>query len=189
MAAKKKGSTKTRKKTGKKLIVSDFDDTMFFTENSMAFAAMELLGMPLSRASVRKLDKSVKSKVYDLAYSKYKDSMEPNVRLIMKYRKMQREGYELMIFSAKGDSMRKEVEHSLAVYGIKHDKMVLQDGRNRIEDSEWKAGEIAKHIDGYDEVLLFEDKTGNIETIKGRVKDDRVRYFLVDRRGEREITE
>ncbi len=183
----KKKRPEGRKATGRKLIISDFDDTLFFTEHSIAFASHELFGVGMTRKEVRNLDKPIISKIYDLAFSKYKDNLEPNTKLMDKYARMMTEGYEFMILSARGEQLREEVKYGLRLYDIKCEKIVLSNNDRRVSDEEWKSNFIKDYISDYDEILFFDDKIENLNMVREKVTDSRIRHFLVDRKGEKEL--
>jgi hypothetical protein len=183
----KKKRPEGRKATGRKLIISDFDDTLFFTEHSIAFASHELFGVVMTRKEVRNLDKPIISKIYDLAFSKYKDNLEPNTKLMDKYARMMTEGYEFMILSARGEQLREEVKYGLRLYDIKCEKIVLSNNDRRVSDEEWKSNFIKDYISDYDEILFFDDKIENLNMVREKVTDSRIRHFLVDRKGEKEL--
>ncbi|MDE1805096.1 MAG: hypothetical protein KGH59_04945, partial [Candidatus Micrarchaeota archaeon] len=61
----------------KELILVDFDNTLFFTDKTAILASKELLGLKLTGTMVRMLPREIKSKVYELGYSKYRDHSVP----------------------------------------------------------------------------------------------------------------
>ncbi|MDG7045516.1 MAG: hypothetical protein JRN32_01705 [Nitrososphaerota archaeon] len=67
---------------GQRLMVVDFDNTLFFTDVCIKKASKEIVGRALGAKQVRKLDKKEKRLILNAAFSKYwKDSI-PNRKML-----------------------------------------------------------------------------------------------------------
>lgn len=106
-----------------------------------------------------------------------------------KFFKMKREGYELIILSAREETLRKQAERNLSIYGIEYDKMILQKEPWDINIEKWKATIIEEYVGGYDEILLFEDTQKNIDEIREKLGGRYIKYFHVDKNGVKELKE
>ncbi len=176
------------KKLKRRLIISDFDDTLFFTDKSMALATKEIAGKELHGQEFRELDSGQKRRIFITAFRKYKEGLYPNEKLIQKYKELHDSGYELIIMSARGEELRPETQHGIETHRIPAGRIVLADGRYKTSDREWKFGMLKELIEGYDEVLFFDDLIENIAYIQERFNGPKMRYFLVSKEGEKELT-
>ncbi len=183
----KLNKNKNSRRSQRKLIISDFDDTLFFTDKSMALASKEITGRELVGQELIKLERTQKREVYLTAFRKYKESLYPNEKLILKYKKFHSSGYEIIVMSARGEELRVETKYGLEKYEIPSNRIILADTHYKISDGEWKLSMLNELVEGYDEVLFFDDRIDNIEYIKERFKDPKVRYFLVNKRGKKEL--
>lgn len=164
-----------------KLVVLDFDDTLFFTQGSVTKATKELLNRTdLSKAQVRKLPKKTKSAVYELAYSKYKHHSKPNMKLV-KFLEKSRKDWKIIVLTARGRTL-----HADTLSLIKKHKIRISGFYSRADiagaDEVWKLGRVKAYAKRYTEVELYEDKRENIEYIKQRIGSYNIKFYLVTKR-------
>lgn len=171
----------------KKLVVSDFDDTLFFTDKAFAAAGNEVIGRPVINTEVLKLEYEQRFAIFYRAFRKHKDLLYPNSKLIEKYLGLHSDGYEIIVMSARGEELRPETRHTLEKHSIPHSKLILSDNNYSISDMEWKLRALRGMTEGYDEILFFDDRPDSINYIRERLNDPRVKFFLVDKNGEKEI--
>ncbi len=169
-------------KSGRDIIVSDFDGTLFFGEKSLMAASKEVLGQELLVAEVRKLPMQIKGRIYDLANRKYSSLLVPNESLIEAYRTYKKEGYEIIILSARGEETMRETREALNKYNVPYDSVVLAPDHS-IGDGEWKLSVLDSLIAGCKRVMLFEDKQDNIDLLKQHARNRSIRYYLVSEGG------
>lgn len=153
----------------------------------MAFASRDVFGFEMAKNDIKKLDEPTRLKIHELVFVKYIDNLEPNLRLMEKYAHMRANGYDFMIVSARSKQFIEEAKYSMDLYNVKYDEIVLSDSDWERSAAKWKAGIVKKHIVDYDEILFFDDKIDNINELKKSIAHNRIRYFLVDRSGEKEI--
>jgi hypothetical protein len=169
-----------------KLIVLDFDETLFFTSGSLKRATMEIMGRSdLSKYQIRKLPREVKGPIYELAYSKYKQHSRPNEQLIS-HLNNSRKGYRIMVLSARGRNLRGHTlslikKHAIRIDGSSFRKDVAS------EDEEWKLQMLKRLAGRYALIELYEDKKDNIDYIKRHLNSKRIRFYLVKRGSIRHI--
>lgn len=164
------------KKSG--LVVLDFDDTLFFTRQSLKFATKQLLKRTdLDKAAIRKMPNKVKGKIYTLAYSKYKDYSKPNLALIKRLEELRREN-NIIVLTARGPKLIRHTsylinKHSIVLDGVYHRKNV-----NGMDEA-WKMGQLKKYLKSYKHISLYEDKAENIEFIRRALGSKKISYYLV----------
>jgi len=165
----------------KRLVVLDFDGTLFFTDVPVSMAAKELLGKPMAVSSVRKLSKSVKGKVYDLAFSKYTSKSRPNLLLI---NKIARQGpdHRIIVLTKRGDRRKPQTWDLIKANGIKFVEGIYSTDNFDIGDEQWKLQKMRAYLKKYQRISLYEDKKENIDYIKARLSSPKVSYYLVSRR-------
>jgi len=162
----------------KKLIILDFDDTLFFTHGAVRKAAEELLGNKnLSKKQVRKLPTPTKTRVYSLAYSKYKHESKPN-NLLLEHLRKSRKGYDIIVLTARLKSQHNNTlslieKHNIKIQGIQTRQDLA------VQDEEWKLQKIKYYLKKYPRLELYEDKRENIVYIKNKVNSENIRYYLV----------
>ncbi len=169
-----------------KLILLDFDDTLFFTHGAVRKAAEELLGRRnLSKRQIRKLPRPVKSKVYALAFSKYKHESKPNGLLLNRLRRS-RKGYDVIVLTARlknrhGDTLDLIKKHGVRIRGI--------DARRdlALPDEEWKLRKIKHYLKKYRALEFYEDKKDNIDYIRSRIGAGNICYYLVTKNSIKQV--
>lgn len=167
-----------------KIIVVDFDDTLFFTNECSRAACMEVLGKPLPKALVRKLKpRSLKHKVYDLAVSKYGHLARPNTKLIRILSKSDRA--DVVVLTARLARARRHTMMLLNKHGVRYSRVIFRP--NRLVDSkdeEWKLGKLNGFARKYKEIDVYEDKIDNINCFKRGLKHGgKSRFVLVEADG------
>lgn len=170
----------------RKAIVSDFDNTLFFTDRCTYFASKEMFGKPMGKKELRALPKEVKIKTYYLAYSKYDKYAKPNVRMksiLSKGNKMDK-----IILTARFKDLKARTLKLLKKNGINFDKVIFRQLKyKRMPDEEWKRMSIKELSKEYDQINFYEDKSDNIEYISDRIVSKNINYFLVGKGSIRKI--
>ncbi|MBR9678997.1 MAG: hypothetical protein GON13_01910 [Nanoarchaeota archaeon] len=165
----------------KKLIVSDLDGTLFFIDEAVRKASMNVIGESLDYAGVRSLeDKALKSEIYDLYQSRYKSDLEPNQNLINFFKKCSND-YEIIVLSAREITLQKDTEDLLKRHKVPYNKVVLRSRSDlSIDDEVWKSEFFKNKINNYEEILFYEDKRENLKLVASNFKNvDKIKYFLV----------
>lgn len=164
-----------------RLVLLDFDGTLFFTDKSVSMASKDILGKALPKNKIRELPRRVKSRVYELGFSKYRDMGVPNGKLI-DFIKQKRRNANIMVLTARFDGSKRDIIYLLKKGGVPDAKLVC---RRRAEmhmhDEDWKASMVKSLAKGYKHVELFEDKLENIRHIKSDTGADNIDFFLVRR--------
>ncbi len=163
-----------------KAIVSDFDDTLFFTDDCIKLASKDIVKKELSRKEVRKLNKDLKTKIYKHAYSKHSDLLKPNLELISLYKQYLESKWQMIILSARGEGLLKYTESSLKKHKIPYNEVILRKDVSG-KDEEWKNDMLRKLSEKYDEILYFDDKKENLDYIRERLNKDNVKCILVEK--------
>jgi len=164
------------KKSG--LVVLDFDDTLFFTQQSLKLATKQLLKRTdLNKAAIRKMPNALKGRIYTLAYSKYKDYSKPNLALIKRLERLRKEN-AIIVLTARGPKLISHTrylidKHSIDLDGIYHRKNV-----NGMDEA-WKMGQLKKYSKRYKTISLYEDKMENIAFIRAGLSSKKISYYLV----------
>lgn len=180
------------------VLVSDFDDTLFFNKDAIISAAKDLYDIAFKEKSNNyyrtlnnleiiieegKIPKDFNGKwkdsLYTLAYTKYSSRLLPNQPFINYLKESMKEGNELIIMSARGEEFRKETEELLNKYGLIYKQVILPEN-HELHDEEWKKMEVEKLSKIYDHLVLFEDKEENIRYIIQNLKPENVDFYLVD---------
>lgn len=163
------------------LLVVDFDNTLFFTDECVRRSAKDVMDKYISMAKVRKLDKATKRKILYRAFSVYWQYATPNESLL-KLLKSRQARSKIIILTARHESYRKWTEMLLERDGVFYNKLILRprSQQNR-HDQEWKLMELKKIAKSKPnaEIQLFEDKDDNIEYIgSGMAGTNFVPYFV-----------
>ena len=162
------------------VIVSDFDDTLFFINDSIRAASLEVIGKEFNQHEVKKMSRDIKSKIYDTAHTKYWHKATANLPAIDYVKKLQAEGYETIIMSARGEEHRQIMAGMLSSVGLEYEEMILTPDHS-ISDEKWKLSEFEKLLDRYPKVMALEDRKENINYILDRVDAKRLEFYHVDR--------
>jgi uncharacterized protein (UPF0218 family) len=172
------------KNTGVKMhgtaIISDFDDTLFLTDDAIRETSRSMLGKALSRKEVRKLPRSIKSRIYYEAFSKNMDLLIPNLKLIKLYRRYAAKGYDIIVLSARGMDLLNHTINMLKGSNVPYKKLLLRKDLNS-KDQEWKLEMINDIADRYKRLIAFEDKEDNLKLFASALRGDNIEYFLVKR--------
>ena len=160
-----------------KIAYIDFDDTLFFTSDAIIKAAEILMGKRLSKEEIRKLPKEVKGRVYEYAFNELRDEAKLNTSLLEILGKLKKEGFEIVILTARTKNTLDSTTYLLKKYNIPYDKLIVREDSS-IADEEWKASIINNTY--ADHIVLFEDKLENINYIRSKIRKKNVEYFLVD---------
>ena len=158
-----------------KIVFVDFDDTLFFTRHTVEEAAKIMLGKELLKEEVRKLPKSIKSKIYDKAFNELYHKATPNFKLIETLKEYKHKGYTIIILTARSEKSKKITEYLLSKYNVPYDRIIVRKDIS-IKDEEWKL-EVINSFNA-SEVILFEDKMENIEHILQRSKVKIIPYLV-----------
>jgi hydroxymethylpyrimidine pyrophosphatase-like HAD family hydrolase len=165
-----------------KIVICDLDGTLVEESEAIKEASKELLGKELSRQEVRKLDKKLKAKIYDLAQSKIEKYI-PKKKTIEIVNKLKEEGFFVVIMTARFDRVKKETEELLKRIGVKYDLLLIRNSEEmKIDDEVWKAQKL-KEFFGKENVYL-EDKPENIlfmiNTFKELAKNgEKGKFYLI----------
>ena len=161
----------------KRIIVSDLDETLVFTDKSMLVASEDITGTKMSRGEIRKLPTNLKARIYDRAQEVYSDLLGLNHELLDAYKTMKSAGYELMVLTARPVHVFGPTENVLKNNGIPYDYLMLRAAMH-ISDREWKRRVLEDLSRKYDDVLFFDDREENLSAIAG-INGGRIRCFKV----------
>jgi hypothetical protein len=159
-------------------VISDFDDTLFFNDKCIRAASLEVLGKELTARELKTVDRTDKSRIYSIAYSKHSDKLTPNYPVLGYLRKMHGRGYDIIIMSARGEEHREITKEMLSNEGILYEDVILPRDHS-IPDQEWKLKELKKLSKKYDELIFLEDKLENISYIMKRYNYYNTAFYLV----------
>lgn len=172
------------KKTG--LIVLDFDDTLFFVQRSIKIATKKLLNRTdLNKEDIRRLPKKIKGRLYELAYSKYKNYSKPNLLLIKRLEKLRKDN-KIIVLTARGNNLSKDTfqlirKHSILIDRVYHRKDVNS------EDELWKMKRLKNYSKFYRHVSLYEDKMENINFIRKALGSKKISYYYVTKKSIKKV--
>ncbi|MCL5101915.1 MAG: hypothetical protein M1544_00960 [Candidatus Marsarchaeota archaeon] len=170
-------SARAGSKSAETLLLVDFDNTLFFTDEIAVKAAAELTGKRMRIADIRALRKLEKNKIYRHAFSNYYMESVPN-RAMLEALKVKHGPIVILTAKTKGDRMR--IAELLSQNGIKSDRIILRPEKYLMaHDEEWKLMEMRKLAKRYKNIEFYEDKIDNIEYIKANLKSARLKCFLV----------
>jgi len=163
-----------------KLLIVDFDGTIFSTDECSILAAKEILNKKLTMEGIRKLPKPLKSKIYGLAFSKYNHKSIPNkkmIRILSKNRNSR-----IIILTARKNDHVKYQKTVLAKNNVPdHKRISSTPSEFEMHDEEWKARKIKKLIANYRDIELYEDKKENIVHIMSNVRSIKLKSFIVSK--------
>ena len=161
-----------------KLVIADFDNTLFFTDKCNALASKELFGKAMSLKEIRALPRADKSRVYALSFSKYAHLCIPNAKLIRALRA--ENTARIIILTAKSRESEPTVLRLLRKYNVRYDRLILRPKRELSKSDEgWKLEKIRSLSKGFETVELYEDKKDNIAYILNGIRRHGVSAFLV----------
>lgn len=172
-----------------KIALVDFDDTVFFTKYTVEEAARIILKRDLTKEEIRRLPKEVKGKIYEYAFKKLKHKSKPNNELIEFLKKLKKEGYKIIILTARKEDARADTEELLLKYGVLFDELHMRRSVSN-SDEEWKLNMINKflELDDVEDILVFDDKEDNIKFFKENINSsDKIKFYLVREDGMREV--
>ncbi len=178
-----------------KCVVSDFDDTLYFTEEAIKNAAKELYSLIKDNAEENVLsdlekiietgkvskgfDKKYKHNLYLTAFDKYANYLKLNTTAVKFIRSiMDQEQAHLIILSARGEELRKQTEKALE--GILPYYKIILPQDHSIKDEEWKTSMMNDICREYDYIYFLEDKEENINYIIQNIRGCRGEFYLVN---------
>lgn len=163
---------------GRKLIVLDFDNTLFFADAANRKAAKELFKKELTRGQIRKLPNAQKGDILALANSKYAHMLKPNSPLIRKIRRLAL-SHKVIILSArkirKGDQTASLLERAGVKYDERHHRRNIL-----IPDEEWKLRKIKALAKGYGQIEIYDDKRENLKYISKYIEKGGAHFYHVE---------
>lgn len=140
----------------------DLDGTLVDESEAIARAGMEVLGRRVSKAELRTLSRALKTRIYDLAITKFSGLMKPNEEVVRLVDTLRRSGFKIVILTARLESTRRETESLLARIGVKYDELVMRESLD-IKDEVWKTQVVRSYERTHDIVIVLEDKWDNVE--------------------------
>ncbi len=162
-----------------RLVVLDFDDTLYFTFDSVKEAARELYGTGMTvRHIFDEMPVTARVKAYYLGHSKYRNRSKLNKKLV---KRIAAYGNRTDIVIVTGRD-RELQAHTLALAGQSGLKIKeIYFAADIAKDSkEWKLRTLKKLAKNYKSVELYEDKGKNIDYISSNVPDDgKFKFYLV----------
>lgn len=165
----------------KELLLVDLDDTLFFTDECVRLASMEVTGRGLGKEEVRGLPDEVKDRVYGIAQSKYADRSRLNGRMAELLAR--NEGSDVVILTARTAKSLKETEGLLSRGSIRYDGLIIREDY-RIKDEVWKLSVLEDLRKSYAKVKVFEDKTDTLAYLSGKTRgDDGIELYSVSEKG------
>ncbi len=167
----------------KKVIIVDFDDTLFFTERCTSAGSKEVVGRAMSKAAIRKLEPGIKGRVYDLSSSKYSHLSRPNRKLIRILSRSK--DSDIVVLTARTERSRRPTVALLKKHKVPFDRAIFRE--NRLADTSdeiWKIGKINRFAGRYREIDFYEDKPENIAHFKhGLAHECKSTFILVEADG------
>ncbi|BCU70862.1 hypothetical protein [Stygiolobus caldivivus] len=144
-----------------KVLLVDFDNTLFNTDPCVEQASLELWGERLSGEEIRKSKRNGKSAVYSLAYTKYHYLAKPNLPLIEYLKERIKQGDKVFVLTARHCSVRNYVDMSLLSHGLIVNGVICRtDDEMKMRDEEWKAQMISVFKG---EIEVYDDKEENLK--------------------------
>ncbi len=161
------------------LVLVDFDNTLFFGDESLRHAERDMFGRLLAKRELKSLDRRVRFKLHALAYTKYHHLIRPHREMIERVKKI--DGAKTIIMSARGESLRALTEALLAEQEIKVDGLLLRNKQEmKMHDEEWKLMQVRHFMRRYRQLSAYEDKLENLEYIRRHINEPkRLHLFLV----------
>ncbi len=172
----------------RKLIVVDFDNTLFFTNRTSFLASKELFNIGLTHADIRKLPEDVRRSIYHLAATKYGEHSRPNKEL--HERLAGSRNANVMILTARHNSSDEHTMRLLKKHGVRIKRLRSRNSSEMgIDDGEWKGKVVSRIAGRYGEVDVYEDKLANIKRMMKAIhsKKAKVAFYLVRPRTIRRI--
>ncbi len=165
-----------------KLMVIDFDNTLFFTDACATRASKDFFGMELTPLQIRALEKHKKHELYLLAFKKYWALSKPNKAMIKKISSSK--SAKKVLLTAKLPQSRERIEMLLAKNNINLDREIFRPMKYMLDhDEEWKLRELKKLAPKYAHIEFYEDKEDNIKYMKENLTHKNIDYFLVSKDG------
>ncbi|BFI76683.1 hypothetical protein [Sulfurisphaera ohwakuensis] len=158
-----------------KILLVDYDNTLFNTNECVKASAKELWGIEADSEEIRKIKREGKSAVYSLAYTKYSHLAKPNLKMINYIKDRIKEGDLVFVLTARHCSVRPYADFSLLSHGVIVSGIICRnDEEMRLKDEEWKA-KIISLFKG--EIEVYDDKEENLIYFSKLFKN--IKYFLV----------
>jgi len=158
-----------------KILLVDYDNTLFNTNECVKASAKELWGIEADSEEIRKIKREGKSAVYSLAYTKYSHLAKPNLKMINYIKDRIKEGDLVFVLTARHCSARPYADFSLLSHGVIVSGIICRnDEEMRLKDEEWKA-KIISLFKG--EIEVYDDKEENLIYFSKLFKN--IKYFLV----------
>ena len=162
---------------GKKLIVLDFDGTLFFSYSAARAASRELLKRDLTMTQIKKLPTNMKGKVYSRAYSKYAHLIAPNNAMIRRMRRAMANN-DLVIMTARPARHGDRTDSYLSGAKIKRIKRYHRNDVS-IPDKVWKLSTLMKITKGYGTIDVYEDKATNLRHFANNLDENKFNFYHV----------
>ncbi len=172
----------------RKLIVVDFDNTLFFTNRASFLASKELLSRGLTHAGIHRLPEGIRRRIYHLAATKY--GRHSILNKALRRRLARARDAEIMILTARHNSSDAHTKMLLVKHGLNISKFRSRsESEMNIDDGQWKGRVIARIAAGYQEVEVYEDKRGNIGYMRDAIGGRGVRatFYIVTPRSIRKV--
>jgi len=150
-----------------KIAFVDFDGTLFDERESLEKASLKILGKKLSKEEIRKLSKEIKSKIYETNITEFYDLYKPIKEGINKVLELKKQGYKIIILTARLCKYKEFVERILKNNNIPYDELVCREDLS-LKDEEWKAKTIKEFLEKFkvEDIVVLEDKEENIVYIE-----------------------
>lgn len=157
----------------------DFDDSLFFTRHLVEYATKEMLGKALALERVRKMDRLLKHKIYDLAQTKYGKHSRPN-RLLIENLKAAK-NLEIVVMTARAATNRKVTLALIKKHNVPFNRLLMRNKKEiKMNDEEWKLRMIRNFLKRYDKINYYEDKLDNVLFVRHHIGEmKRLTTFLM----------
>jgi len=150
-----------------KIAFIDFDGTIFDERESLEKASLKILGKKLSKEEIRKLPKDIKSKIYETNITEFYNLYKPIKEGIDKVLELKKQGYKVIILTARPCKYREFIEKILKSNNISYDKLICREDLS-LKDEEWKAKIIKEFLEKFkvEDIIVLEDKEENLVYIE-----------------------
>jgi hypothetical protein len=164
----------------KSLFIVDFDNTLFFTEESLKKASKDVVGKPGNYTTRMTLPASSRNKIYALSHSRYNNHNVPNTSMAQVLAR-EPNSYNL-VMANRPASLHASVLSLIDLYGLNVHKVISGPEPQQAKESEgWKLQKIKEMgmLKKYDRIAFFDDRIENVRTMRDGLKSAKVDYYLV----------